>query len=409
MNRNNHVARRTFVQTGLLLPAAGLSQAAATPTSSDVYARLGVRTFINAVGTLTTLSGTLMAPEVAQAMERASRNFVAIHELQDKVGKRLAELTGAQAAFVTAGASAALCLASCAVTAGKDRAKMTQLPDLTGMKSEFVIQKAHRNSYDHAFRMVGGKLVEVETADQVRRAINDRTAALVMVLSHNSMGHKVELDELIDIGHKAGVPIILDAAAEVPPPENLGKFAKMGADLVAFSGGKNLRGPQCSGILLGRRDLVEAAYANSSPNNYFARVAKVGKEEIIGLLTAVEVCLKKDHAAQRREWTAMLDRAGARLKGVPTVHTEFIPNLDYSHSPRLSVQWDEARLGVTLPEMVKRLREGQPSVEASDMTQFRPSWKGLGIFPYNMMPGEEIVVADRVRQILIAGVGWLAV
>jgi D-glucosaminate-6-phosphate ammonia-lyase len=402
MKRNNHVARRTFVQTGLLLPAAGLTSAgAATQTSSEIYAKLGVRTFINAVGTLTTLSGTLMAPEVVQAMEQASRSFVVIHELQDKVGKRLAELTGAQAAFVTAGASAALCLASCAVTAGKDRGKMTQLPDLTGMKSEFVIQKAHRNAYDHAFRMVGGKLVDVETADQVRGAINEKTAALVMVLSHNSTGHKVELDQMIEIGHKAGVPIILDAAAEVPPPENLGKFAKMGADLVAFSGGKNLRGPQCSGILLGRRDLVEAAYANSSPNNYFARIAKVGKEEIVGLLAAVELCLKKDHEAQRREWTAMLDRAAARLKGVPTVHTEFIPNLDYSHSPRLSVQWDEAKLGVTLAEMVQRLRDGQPSIEASDMTRFRPSWKGVGIFPYNMKPGEEIVVADRLKQILI--------
>jgi uncharacterized pyridoxal phosphate-dependent enzyme len=401
IKRNNHVARRTFVQTGFMLPVAGLTTAgAATQTSSEVYAKLGVRTFINAVGTLTTLSGTLMAPEVVQAMEQASRNFVVIHELQDKVGKRLAELTGAQAAFVTAGASAALCLASCAVTAGKDRAKMTQLPDLSGMKSEFVIQKAHRNAYDHAFRMVGGKLVEVETADQVRGAINDKTAALVMVLSHNSTGHKVELDQMIEIGHKAGVPIILDAAAEVPPPENLGKFAKMGADLVAFSGGKNLRGPQCSGILLGRRDLVEAAYANSSPNNYFARIAKVGKEEIVGLLTAVELCLKKDHEAQRREWTAMLDRAAARLKGVPTVHTEFIPNLDYSHSPRLSVQWDEAKLGVTLPEMVQRLRDGQPSIEASDMTKFRPSWKGVGIFPYNMKPSEEIIVADRLKQIL---------
>jgi uncharacterized pyridoxal phosphate-dependent enzyme len=402
MTRNNHLARRTFVTTGLMLPAAGLtSVGAATQTSSEVYSRLGVRTFINAVGTLTTMSGSLMSPEVVQAMEQASRSFVVIHELQDKVGKRLAELTGAQAAFVTAGASAALCLASCAVTAGKDRAKMTQLPDLTGMKSEFVIQKAHRNAYDHAFRMVGGKLVDVETADQVRRAINAKTAALIMVLSHNSMGHKVELDQMIDIGHKAGLPIILDAAAEVPPPENLGKFAKMGADLVAFSGGKNLRGPQCSGILLGRRDLVEAAYANSSPNNYFARIAKVGKEEIVGLLTAVELCLKKDHEAQRREWTAMLDRAAVRLKGVPTVHTEFIPNLDYSHSPRLSVQWDEARLGITLSEVVQRLREGRPSIEASDMTKFKPSWKGLGIFPYNMMPGEEIIVADSLKQILM--------
>ena len=407
MKRINHLPRRSFFQTGWVLPMAGLTPtgrmgiSAAANQPSGIYARLGVRTFINAVGTLTTLSGSLMPPEVRQAMDEASRNFVPIHELQDKVGKRLADLTGAQAAFVTAGASAALCLASCAVTAGKDPTKMRRLPDLTGMKSEFIIQKAHRNSYDHAFRMVGARLVEVETADDIRRAINGKTAALTMVLSHNSLGHKVELDQMIEIAHKAGLPVILDAAAEVPPPENLSKFLKMGTDLVAFSGGKNLRGPQCSGILMGRKDLIEAAYANSSPNNYLARAAKVGKEEIVGLLAAVELCLKKDHAAERREFTAMLNRAAERLKGVPGVTTEFIPNLDFSHSPRLSVQWDEAKLGVTLDQMVKRLREGRPSIEASDMTKFRPSWKGLGVFANNMQPGEEIVVADRVKQILI--------
>src|SRR5436309_1098680 len=383
-------SRRRFFGTSAGLAGAALADpaAAATTPPSGVYAQLGVRPLINAVGTLTTLSGSLMPPEVKRAMEEASRHFVRMHELQEKAGRRLAELTGAQAAIVTAGASAALCLASCAVTAGKDPAKMNRLPDLTGMKSEMIIQKAHRNSYDHAFRMVGIRLNDAETADDVRRAINDKTAALAMVLSHNSLGHKVELDEMIAIAHRANLPLILDAAAEVPPPENLGKFVKMGADLVAFSGGKNLRGPQCSGLLLGRKDLVEAAYANSSPNNHLPRIAKVGKEEIVGLLAAVELCLKKDHAAERREFTAMLDRAAERLKGVAGVTTEFIPNLDFSHSPRLSVQWDEAKLGVTLDQMVKRLREGQPSIEASDMTKFRPSWKGLGIFANNMQPGE---------------------
>lgn len=225
--------RRTFVKSGLALPAAGLSAAsglsAATQPVAGVYARLGVRTFINAVGTLTTLSGTLMPPEVLRAMEEASHNFVAIHELQAKVGERLCELTGAPAAFVTAGASAALCLASCAVTAGSDRAKMLQLPDLTGMRSEFIIQRAHRSVYDQAFRMVGGRFVTVETADEIRSSINGKTAALIMVLSHNSTGHKVELDQMIEIAHKASLPLILDAAAEVPPPENLSKFVKMGA------------------------------------------------------------------------------------------------------------------------------------------------------------------------------------
>jgi D-glucosaminate-6-phosphate ammonia-lyase len=412
MKARSDLTRRTLLRTALTVPMASANlrmqsspAAAAAGTAahlhSALYARLGVKTFINAYGTLTTLSGTLMSPEVSQAMEEASKQFVQIHDLQAQVGRRLAELTGAEAAFVTAGASAALCLATCAVTAGDDPMKIDRLPDLTGMKSEIIIQKAHRNSYDHAFRMVGVTLVDVETADDIRRAINPKTAALAMVLSHNSLGHKVELDEMVALAHAAALPLILDAAAEVPPAENLRSFTKIGADLVAFSGGKNLRGPQCSGMLLGRKDLVQKAYANSAPHNRFARIAKVGKEEIVGLLTAVELYLKRDHAADRREYHAMLERAARRLAGVPTVFTELITNDDYSHSPRLSVQWDEATLGVTLDQMMERLVGGEPAIVATDMTKYRPNWKrGIGIFPYNLRPGEEIIVADRVREIL---------
>jgi L-seryl-tRNA(Ser) seleniumtransferase len=414
MKARSHLTRRTLLQTALTVPMVSANPrtqsspvAAAAGTAahlhSALYARLGVKTFINAYGTLTTLSGTLISPEVAKAMEEASRQFVQIHDLQAQVGRRLAELTGAEAAFVTAGASAALCLATCAVTAGDDPTKIYRLPDLTGMKSEIIIQKVHRNSYDHAFRMVGVTLVEVETADDIRRAINPKTAALAMVLSHNSLGHKVELEEMVALAHAAGLPLILDAAAEIPPAENLRKFTRIGADLVAFSGGKNLRGPQCSGMLLGRKDLIEKAYANSAPHNRFARIAKVGKEEIVGLLTAVELYLKRDHAAERKEYHAMLDRAARRLAGVPTVFTELITNDDYSHSPRLSVQWDEGKLGVTLDQMMERLINGEPAIVATDMTKYRPNWKrGIGIFPYNLRPGEEIIVADRVREILTA-------
>ena len=414
MKARSNLTRRTLLRTALTVPMVSANLrtqsspvAAAAGTAahlhSVLYARLGVKTFINAYGTLTTLSGTLMWPEVSKAMEEASKQFVQIHDLQAQVGRRLAELTGAEAAFVTAGASAALCLATCAVTAGDDPKKIDRLPDLTGMKSEIIIQKAHRNSYDHAFRMVGVTLVEVETADDIRRAINPKTAALAMVLSHNSLGHKVELEEMVALAHAAGLPLILDAAAEIPPAENLRKFTKIGADLVAFSGGKNLRGPQCSGMLLGRKDLIQKAYANSAPHNRFARIAKVGKEEIVGLLTAVELYLSRDHAAEREEYHAMLDRAARRLAGVPTVVTELITNDDYSHSPRLSVQWDEAKLGVTLDQMMERLINGEPAIVATDMTKYQPNWKrGIGIFPYNLRPGEEIIVADRVREILTA-------
>ena len=216
------------------------------------------------------------------------------------------------------------------------------------MKSEIVIQKGHRSGYDHAFRMVGVKLIEVDTEEETRKAINAKTAAIAFVLSHNNLEYKVDLETMIGIAHKAGLPLILDAAAKVPPIENLTKFPKMGADLVAFSGGKNLRGPQCSGLLLGRKDLVQKAYANSSPSNFLPRIAKVGKEEVVGMLTAVELALRKDWAAERREYHTMLDRVAVHLKDVPTVFTELTTNDDFSHSPRLSIQWDEQKLGITL-------------------------------------------------------------
>jgi L-seryl-tRNA(Ser) seleniumtransferase len=394
--------RRTFVAAPLGLTALGAAPARSTFETAPIYQRLGVRTFINAVGTLTTLSGTLMRAEVLRAMEEASQNFVPIHELQEKAGARIAQLTKAEAAFVTCGASAGLCLAACAVTAGDDKSRMSRLPDLTGMKTEMIIQKRHRNSYDHAFRMVGLKLVEVESPDQMRSAIGPQTAGIAFVQSHHTLGGQVSLEETVALAHRGGLPVILDAAAELPPKENLWAFVEMGVDMVAFSGGKNLRGPQSSGILMGKKEWIRKAYANSSPNNYFARIAKTGKEEIVGLLVALELYLKKDHEAERREWHNMLDRVATRLKGTPTVFTEYIPNNDYSHSPRLSVQWDESKLGVTLEQMVARLRAGNPSIEASDMRHFNPPWKGLGIFPYNLKAGEEVIIADRVKEILTA-------
>jgi L-seryl-tRNA(Ser) seleniumtransferase len=382
--------------------SAGAAEAAPAVASANVYERLGVRRVINAVGTVTVLGGTLMPEEVKRAMEEASRSFVPIHELQAAVGRRLAELTGAEAAFVTAGASAALCLATCAVTAGSDPKKLDQLPDLTGMKSEIIIQRADRNPFDHAFRMVGAKLVVVETEQDVRRAIGPKTAAVAYVQAHYSLHHKIELGRMIELAHGAKLPVIMDAAAELPPAENLSKFTRMGVDLVAFSGGKQLRGPQCSGLLLGRKELVAAAYANSSPHTRFGRIAKVGKEEIVGLLVAVERYLKLDHEAERRDRTEMLNRLAEKLNGLPTVRTEFVPNGDFSHSPRLSVQWDEKELHLTISQMLEKLRGSAPSIEASDLTEYQPPYKGVGILAHNLQPGEELVVGGRIREILIS-------
>ena len=393
--------RRRLLQSSLALPL--VNTASGATAGESIYAKLRVRTFINAYGTLTTLGGTLMEPEVTRAMHDAAQHFVAIHDLQKSVGVRLAELTGAESGFVTAGASCAICLATCAVTVGSNLDKIRALPDLTGSRSEIVMQKAHvgtGNPYEQNWRMIGTKVIAAETADQIRSAIGPRTAALGMVLSHNSEGHKLSLEEMIAIAHQAGLPLILDAAAEIPPVSNLKKFVKMGADLVAFSGGKNLRGPQCSGLLLGRKDLVEAAYANSAPNNHFARIAKVGKEEIVGLLTAVELALKRDEEGERNRQEAMLKRVAQRVAKVSTVKTEFITNLDYSHSPRLSIQWDEKKLGITVAEVNEKLKTGEPSIIAADMARFRPSWPGLGIFAACLKSGEELVVADRIVSIL---------
>jgi L-seryl-tRNA(Ser) seleniumtransferase len=240
----------------------------------------------------------------------------------------------------------------------------------------------------------------VETETDVVRSVGTQTAAIAYVQSHFSLDHKIGLARMIELAHDLRLPLILDAAAELPPAENLRKFVSMGADLVAFSGGKNLRGPQCSGLLLGRKDLIEAAYANSSPHNRFGRIAKVGKEEIVGLLTAVELYLRQDHERQRSERTEMLNRIAAKLLGLPTVFTEFVPNGDASHSPRLSIQWDEAKLDLTIDQMLQRLRAGTPSIEASNMTQYRPAWKGLGVLPHNLQPGEDVIVARRIGEII---------
>lgn len=409
MQSKDSLSRRRFFQAGAAAPLVGAAACASGAEAvsdpgpkvlEDIYGKLGVRPFINAVGTITVFSGTLMSAETHAAMEAASQSFVKIADLQAAVGKRLAELSGAEDAIVTAGASAALCCASLAATVGDDVEKMKRVPDLTGSKDEFILQKLHRNPYDHAFRMTGAKLIEVETAEQMSKAIGPKTAFCAFVRSHHTLETPVELEEYTAIAHEHGLPVVLDAAAELPPKENFSKFVGMGVDMVAFSGGKNLRGPQCSGMLLGKREWIRKAYANAAPANYFARIAKVGKEEMVGLLSAVEQYMAKDHEAERAEYHAKLERIAKQLEGLDTVLTEFIPNNDFSHSPRLSVQWDEDKLGLSLEQMIEKLREGEPSIEASDMRRFNPPWKGLGIFPYLLKDGEEMIIAERVREIL---------
>lgn len=366
----------------------------------NIYERLGVRPLINAAGTYTALSASTMPQEVLRAMDEAARFHVSIPELQHAVGKRIAELLGAEAALVTAGAAAALTIGTAACVAGKDHDKIQRLPDTSGMRNEVLIQKAHRFPFDRAVRAVGIKLVEVETRDQLVSAINEKTA-MMLFLNHEDSKAQIHREEFVAIGKKAGVPTFNDAAADVPPVGRLSEYIRMGFDLVAFSGGKGMRGPQCSGLLLGRRDLVEAAYLNGSPHgDAIGRCAKVGKEEIIGLMTALEIYLKRDHKAEWREWEGRVKLIADALKDLRAVKTEmFVPEIA-NECPHLKIEWDEKIISKKNSDIVNLLRNGNPRIEVRPSAGDQPA---LEISVWMLRPGEERIVARRLHEVLLGG------
>jgi len=399
--------RQFFKGAGLLSTAAaaatnllarnGFAAAGGAGTRGTVYKRLGVRPLINAAGTYTALSACTMPREVVQAMEEASRSHVAIDELHEAVGKRIAALTGAEAALVTAGAANALSLATAACVAGKDPEKIRRIPDTAGMKNEVIVQKTHRVGYDHAIRAAGTRLVEVESREQLEKAIGDKTA-MMFFLNYSDPRGQVKRKEFVEIGKKAGIPTLLDAAADLPPVDRLSEYVRMGFDLVAFSGGKGLRGPQCSGLLLGRKDLIEAAYLNGSPHaDTLARGAKVGKEEVVGLWTAVELYMKRDHKAEWREWEARVRDIARALEGLRGVKSEaFVPEIA-NETPHLRVSWDEKLLPLKNEQVVKLLRGGEPRIEVRPSAGDKPV---LEIAVWMLQPGEHRLVARRVREVL---------
>ena len=302
-----------------LLVSPARADAQESAAGRDVIKELGVRSFINAAGTFTALTGSLMRPEVVPAMQVASRKYVQLEDLQGAVGKRIAELLHCPAALVTSGCASALSLATAACVAGSDRSRIRRLPDTTGMKNEVIVQRTHRVNYDHAIRNAGVKMIEVETKEQLESAINERTAMMFFLNFADRQG-KVHHEEFVAIAKKHNVPTLIDAAADVPPVENLWKYTKMGFDLVGFSGGKGLRGPQSAGLLLGRKDLIEAARLNCSPNgDTLCRTNKVNKEEIIGMLVALETYLKQDHAETWKEWEGRCHRITKALEAFKDV------------------------------------------------------------------------------------------
>jgi D-glucosaminate-6-phosphate ammonia-lyase len=392
-------SRRRFLGTISALPLAGgfaaAPPAAAASRKRDYFKDLGVRPFINAAGTYTAMTASLMPSEVVDAYEYASRHYVMLDELHDRVGERIAKLVQSEAAMVTCGAASALTLGTAAVLTGKDQKKIVDLPDLAGMKSEVIIQKSHRFGYDHAVRNCGVRLVEVETREDVERAASDRTAMMLFYNNNNPVG-QIRDEEFVQLGKKHGIPTFNDAAADVPPVDNLWKYTKMGFDLVTFSGGKGIRGPQSAGLLLGRKDLIEAARLNAPPNgNTVGRGMKVNKEEMLGMLVALEMFLEKDHARERREFDKRAEAIRAGATAVPGVTAEvFVPEVA-NHVPHIRVSWagaDEAAAAA----VVKAMKDGEPSIG------IRSEGKDLVIGVWMMRPGEEKVVARRLRQVLPA-------
>jgi L-seryl-tRNA(Ser) seleniumtransferase len=363
----------------------------------DVIGELGVRSFINAAGTFTALTGSLMRPEAVAAMQVASRKYVTLEDLHNAVGKRIAELLHCEAALVTAGCASALTLSTAACVAGSDRDRIRRIPDTSGMKNEVLVQRTHRVGYDHAIRNAGVRLIEVETREQLEAAINDRTAMLFFLNSSDPRG-QIHHEEFVAIGKKHKIPTLIDAAADVPPVDNLWRFTKMGFDLVGFSGGKGLRGPQSTGLLLGRKDLIEAAKLSNSPNSdSLCRTNKVNKEEVIGMLVALESYLKEDHAAVWKDWEERCDRIAQALKPFADVKAEvYVPQIANA-VPHLRVSWDYQKRNLNASQMVRKLREGSPSIEVGPGSQ-----RQLQIGVWMMEPGEDAIVGERIRTILAA-------
>jgi len=378
----------------------------------DYYQKLGVTPFINAAGTYTVLSASTMPDAVQAAISLAARQPVNLNELLDASGEYLAKRLRCEAALVTAGAAAALVVGTAAcVTRGNDSAILNIPTDMSALKNEVIIQKAHRYGYDHALRNCGIRFVEVEPLEQYEQAFNDHT---VMTHFFNAGEGQISREDWVRVAHQHGVPCFNDAAADVPPISNLWNYTQMGFDLVTFSGGKGLRGPQCTGLLLGRKDLIEAAKKNNSPNsNTIGRGMKVAKEEIIGLVAAVDWFLSQDDAAMEAEYRKRAERIAGQLKSIPTVQTQvFIPAVAANHVPHLLITYDQNRIKITGAEVMKKMREGKPRIELNPSTGGAPAsagWPGgpntIVVGVWMMQPGEDVIVAKRLREVLQGAVG----
>ncbi len=406
-NRRGFLGTATAMVTSLLTPRKLFAGVASTTGSTSVsgfghsgnpYEELGVSTVINCEGTMTMLGGSILRPELEAVMAMAGRHFASIPELEVAAGKRIAEmlkLPDNYTALVTSGAAAAIQSGLAGILTGDNENLIRQLPDLTGMKSEVIIQKSHRNPFDHQLRSTGIKLVVIETRDELRQAVSDRTAMMHFSNFANAAG-QIKVDEWAKLAKHYNIPCMNDAAADTPPVSHLWDYTNMGYDLVTFSGGKAMRGPQCAGLLIGRKDLVGYALLNNSPHeDTLGRSQKVGKEEIIGMVKAVELFLNEDHDALTREWQNRLERISRVLTKVPGVSTSFfIPDIA-NHVPHMQITWD-SKISLEPKQVSKILRESKPAIVIGG-GEGRP---GLTMCSFMLKPGEDKIVADRLTHVL---------
>ena len=370
---------------------------------TDIYRRLGVRPIINARGTHTRLGGTLMRSDVLNAMREAAQAYVVLDELQDRASEVIARATGAEAGLVVGGAEAGLLIGTAAVLAGTDPAKIAQLPMTDGIqRNEAIMHRAHRNGYDQGVRAAGARIVDIGYGGsalpyQLQAAITERTALVVYLMSPWASSGALSLEKTCEIAHQANIPVMVDAAAMLPPANNLKKYIEEGADLVTFSGGKGLMGPQSSGILAGRADLIRAARMNCNPNHSVGRAAKAAKEDIVGLMVAIENYLQRDHDADIALWRAQAEFMLERLSDFPGVTSTYLHDGREHPVPRVELVFLAAS-GISAHELVVALEEHNPRVFLFEPTGPTAKANSVVINTQTMQPGEEQLVVEALRE-----------
>jgi D-glucosaminate-6-phosphate ammonia-lyase len=403
--------RRDVIKDLSLLPLAGsvmiskkpagelVSAKADIAASKEIYQAIGVEPIINCRGTFTIIGGSIERPEVRAAMDAAAQVFVQYDELAFGAGKRLAELTGAEWGMVSAGCAAGMKHVTAACVTGGNPEKLVRIPDLSGFeKTEVIIPAYSRNVYDHALRNVGVTLITVDSIEELSNAISSRTAMIYLMAGDESMSGPMSLEAISKIAKKKNIPVMIDAAAEDLTIPNV--HLKMGADVVIYSGGKALCGPQCAGLVLGRKDLVMSAWQASAPHHGPGRDNKVGREETMGMVAAVEAWTKRDHAGEWKRWLSWLDNISKRVSGIESVKTTVVePKEQLSNrTPQLRISWDPAKLNITGEDIAELFGRTKPRIALGGGSRAGETF--ISITTGQMQPGDDKVVSDRLVEVL---------